>query len=96
MSIILLQVLIIVGIMTVIGIVIGFIANFVWKENRPIGVKGDFIAAILSCIVFGLGEWFLLPALGFNQTVKLLGTFIEAPIIAFAVLWLIRYIDKRK
>lgn len=96
MSIILLQVLIIVGIMIVMGIAIGFIANFVWKENHPIGVKGDFIVAILSCIVFGLGEWFLLPALGFNQTMKFLGTFIEAPIISFALLWLIRYIDKRR
>ncbi len=96
MSVVMLQVLIIIGIMILYGIVIGFIAGLIWKENRPIGIKGDFIAAILSSIVFGLGEWFLIPALGFNQTMKLLGTFIEAPLISLALLWLIRVINKRK
>ena len=96
MSVVMLQVLIIIGIMIVVGAFIGFIAGLIWKDNRPIGVKGDYLVAILSSIVFGVGEWFLIPALGFNQTVKLLGTFIEAPSIALIILWLIRYFHKTR
>ena len=96
MSVAMLQVLIIIGIMLIVGLIIGFIAGLIWKDNRPIGIKGDYLVAILSSIVFGVGEWFLLPALGFNQTVKLLGTFIEAPMMALLILWLIRYFYKTR
>jgi len=89
------QLLLVTGILIGLGVVIGFIAGLIWKENRPIGVKGDYGVAILGCIVFGLGEWYLLPKLGFGQTLKLLGAFGEAPIIALGVLWLIRYARKK-
>ena len=95
MSIAMQQTLIIVGVMIVYGIIIGFVAGLIWKDNKPIGTKGDYIVSILSTIGFGLLEWFLIPALGFSQTIRLLGTFIEVPIIALAILWLIRYTHKR-
>ena len=95
MSVVTLQVLIIIGIMFVIGIIIGFVAGLIWKDNRPLGVKGDYLIAILSSVVFGLLAWFLLPALGFSQTLKLLGTFGDVPFISLGILWLIRYINKR-
>jgi len=90
------QALIIVGIEIVIGLVIGFIAGLIWKENRPIGVKGDYIVAIVSTVVFGLGAWFLIPALGFSQTLRFLGVFGDVPFISLAILWLIRYLNKNK
>lgn len=96
MSVIFLQVLIIIGIMIIYGLVLGFVAGLIWKDNRPLGMKGDFLIAILSSIIFGVGEWFLIPALGFNQTIKLLGTFVEAPLISLAILWLLRYIYRTK
>jgi hypothetical protein len=96
MSVVTLQILIIIGIMIIAGIIIGTIAGLIWKDNRPLGVKGDYAIAVLSSIVFGIAEWFLIPALGFNQTMKLLGTFVEAPIISLGILWLIRYIYKNK
>lgn len=96
MSIVMLQVLIIVGIMIIFGIIIGFIAGLIWKNYRPIGAKGDYLVAILSTIVFGLMAWFLIPALGFSQTIKFLGTFGDVPFIALGILWLIRYFDKRQ
>ena len=89
------QFLLISGIMIVYGIVIGFIAGFIWKGNRPIGIWGDYIVAIVSCLVFGLGAWFLLPELGFGQTIKLLGVFGDTPFAALLILWLIRYIKKQ-
>jgi uncharacterized membrane protein YeaQ/YmgE (transglycosylase-associated protein family) len=96
MSIAFQQALIIIGVMIIYGLVLGFVAGLIWKDNRPYGVKGDYLIAIASSIVFGLLEWFLLPVLGFSQTLKLLGTFIEAPCIALVILWLIRYLKKNK
>lgn len=96
MSIEMQQALIIIGIQILLGLIVGFIAGLIWKENKPIGVRGDYLVAISATIVFGLLEWFLLPALGFGQTMRLLGTFGEVPFIALAILWLIRYLKKNK
>jgi len=89
------QFLLVSGIMIVFGVALGFVAGWIWKDNRPIGVTGDFVVAISACLAFGIGEWFLIPALGFKSPVlKLLGVFVEAPAMALVVLWLIRYIKK--
>jgi uncharacterized membrane protein YeaQ/YmgE (transglycosylase-associated protein family) len=90
------QFLLVAGIEIILGLVIGFIAGLIWKDNRPIGVQGDFLVAIGACLVFGLGEWYLLPMLGFSQTIKLLGVFGEAPAIALIILWMIRYTRRNK
>jgi len=89
------QFLLITGIMIIYGVIIGYVAGLIWKDNRPIGVRGDYIVAIVSCIVFGIGEWFLIPALGFKSpAIKLLGVFGETPFLALGVLWLVRYAKK--
>jgi len=90
------QVLIIVGIMILYGLIIGFVAGLIWKKNRPIGVKGDYLVALLSTIGFGLLEWFLLPALNFSPIFTLIGVLGEVPFIALAILWLIRYMNRDK
>jgi len=94
MSIVFMQILILTGIMTVVGLMIGFIAGLIWKDNRPIGVRGDYLVAIVSCILIGLLDWFVIPAMGFSETLKLIGVFTEPPLGALAVLWIIRYAKK--
>ena len=94
MSVVFLQILILIGIMIVVGLVVGYIAGLIWKDNRPIGVKGDYIVAILSAIVIGLLDWFVIPAMGFSQTLKLIGVVLEPPFGSLAVLWVIRIAKK--
>jgi uncharacterized membrane protein YeaQ/YmgE (transglycosylase-associated protein family) len=94
MSVTFLQILILIGIMIIVGVIVGFIAGFIWKNNRPIGVKGDYLVAILSAIVIGLLDWFVIPAMGFSNTMRLLGVIIEPPLGALAVLWVIRIAKK--
>ena len=94
MSVVFLQILILIGIMIVVGLVVGYIAGLIWKDERPIGVKGDYIVAILSAIVIGLLDWFVIPAIGFSQTLKLIGVVLEPPFGALAVLWVIRIAKK--
>jgi uncharacterized membrane protein YeaQ/YmgE (transglycosylase-associated protein family) len=94
MSVIFLQILILIGFMIIVGLIVGFVAGFIWKDNHPIGVKGDYIVAILSAIVIGLVDWFVIPVMGFSNTMKLLGVITEPPLGALAVLWVIRIAKK--
>lgn len=76
--------------MVVVGLIMGFIAGLIWKDNRPIGVKGDYIAAVITTVIVGLIDWFVIPAMGFSDTVKWLGIITEPALSALLVLWIIR------
>ena len=76
------------------GVLIGAIAGLIWKDNRPIGVKGDYIAAVITTIIVGLLDWFVIPAMGFSDTMKYLAVIFEPALSALLVLWLIRIAKK--
>lgn len=94
MSVILIQVLILIALMIVIGLIVGFVAGLIWKDDRPFGVKGDYLIAIISSIAIGLMDWFVIPAMGFSETLKLIGVVTEPPLGALAILWLVRRAKK--
>jgi len=94
MSIVFLQILILIGIMILVGLLVGFAAGLIWKGNRPIGVTGDYLVAIGSAILIALLDWFVIPAMGFSETMKLVGVALEPALGALAVLWLIRLAKK--
>ena len=81
---------ILIGAMILVGLIMGYIAGLIWKDNRPIGIQGDYIAAVISTIVMGLIDWFVIPAMGFSSTIQLLGVIFEPPFAALFVLWAIR------
>ena len=85
-----LESIILIAAMTGVGLVIAALAGLIWKENRPIGVSGDYIASILSAIIMGLVDWYLIPAMGFSPTIRWLGVILEPPMAALIVLWIIR------
>ena len=76
--------------MTGVGLLIGALAGLIWKENRPIGVAGDYIASILSAIIMGMVDWYLIPRMGFSSTIRWLGVVLEPPAASLIVLWIIR------
>lgn len=84
------EVVILVVIMVAVGALVGWLAGPIWKGKRPIGVRGDYIAAILTAVAVGLLDWFVIPAMGFSSTLKYLGVAIEPALGALLVLWLIR------
>lgn len=86
----LLEIIILIAAMTGVGLIIGALAGLIWKENRPIGVSGDYIASILAAIIMGFVDWFLIPAMGFGQSIRWLGVILEPPAAALIVLWVIR------
>ena len=84
------QIVILVVAMIVVGLLMGWVAGFIWKGNRPIGVQGDYIAAVITAIVVGLIDWFVIPAMGFSDNLRNLGVALEPAIGALIVLWIIR------
>ena len=80
--------------MVLVGLLIGWIAGLIWKDNRPIGVKGDYIASMITAVVIGLIDWFVIPAMGFSTSLRNLGVAIEPALGALVVLWLIRVAKK--
>lgn len=85
-----LDIVILLGVMVVVGLLVGWVAGLIWKENRPVGVQGDYLVAVLSAIAIGLLDWFVIPAMGFSETIKLLGVALEPALGALLVLWIIR------
>ena len=87
---IILEIIILIAAMTAVGAVIAVLAGMIWKDNRPIGVSGDFIASILTAIVMGFVDWYLIPAMGFGETIRWLGVILEPPAASLIVLWIFR------
>ena len=84
------EILLVVAAMVVVGLLIGALAGVIWKDDRPIGVRGDYIAAVIATVVTGLIDWYVIPAMGFSDTLKYIGILIEPPLVALFVLWVIR------
>ena len=84
------EILILVVAMIVVGLIIGWVAGLIWKNNRPIGVRGDYIAAVVSAVATGLLDWYVVPAMGFSEGLRNIATAIEPAGMALIVLWLIR------
>ena len=84
------EIIILIVAMVIVGLVMGFIAGLIWRDNRPIGVAGDYIVAVIVAVVVGLIGWFVIPAMGFSDTMKYLSIIFEPALSALLVLWLIR------
>jgi uncharacterized membrane protein YeaQ/YmgE (transglycosylase-associated protein family) len=80
--------------MLVVGLIMGWVGSLIWKENRPIGVRGDYIAAVITAVAVGLIDWFVIPAMGFSTGLRNLGVALEPAIGALIVLWIIRAAKK--
>jgi uncharacterized membrane protein YeaQ/YmgE (transglycosylase-associated protein family) len=88
------DILILIVAMIVVGLVIGWLAEAIWKDNRPIGVQGDYVAAVVTAVVVGLIDWFVIPAMGFSTGLRNLGVALEPALGALLVLWIIRQARK--
>lgn len=80
--------------MIVVGLIAGWLAGPIWKNKRPIGARGDYIAAVITAVVVGLIDWYVIPAMGFSTTMRNLGVALEPFLGALIVLWIIRVAKK--
>lgn len=77
-----------------VGAAIGALGGAIWKGNRPYGLGGDLAAGILTAVVVGLLDFYVIPQLGFSEQMKWLGVALEPPLGALVVLWAMRRIKK--
>ena len=84
------QILILFVALVLVGLLMGAIASLIWKENQPYGVVGDYVIAIVSAVVIGLIDWYVIPAMGFSDTLKWIGVATEPALGALFILWLVR------
>jgi hypothetical protein len=45
---------------------------------------------VACAVIIGLIDWYVIPAMGFSNTMRLLGVAIEPALGALFVLWLLR------
>ena len=88
------NIVILIAAMIVVGLFAGWLAGLIWKGKRPIGVQGDYTAAIITAIVVGLMDWYVIPAMGFSDSLRNLGVAMEPFLGALLVLWIIRLAKK--
>lgn len=84
------EILFVIGAMVVVGLIMGAVAGLIWKDNRPYGATGDYIASVITTVIVGLIDWYLIPLLGFSDTLKIIGIIFEPALAALLVLWIIR------
>ena len=72
--------------MVVVGLIVGYIAGLIWKDDR-----NNYPVAIIAAVITGLLDFYVIPMMGFSDTMKWLGVAFEPPLAALGVLWLIRY-----
>ena len=87
---ILIQIVILVAAMIVVGLLMGAVGGLIWKDNRPLGVRGDYIIAVITAVVFGLLDWFIIPAMNFSNQLRNIAVVFEPALGALAALWVIR------
>ena len=87
-------ILILIVAMIVVGLIIGWLAGPIWKNKRPMGVRGDYIASVVTAVVVGLLDWYVIPAMGFSDSLRNLGVALEPALGALLVLWIIRQARK--
>ncbi len=84
------NIVILVAAMILVGLIIGWLAGPIWKDKRPIGIRGDYVAAVITAIAVGLMDWYVIPAMGFSDSLRNIGVAIEPALGALLVLWIIR------
>ncbi len=88
------DVVILIVAMVVVGLIVGWLAGPIWNNKRPIGVQGDYLAAVITAVVVGLMDWFVIPAMGFSTNLRNLGVAMEPALGGLLVLWIIRLARK--
>jgi len=76
--------------MILVGIVIGWLGDKIFKGERPKGIQGDILAATLTTVIVGLLDWIVIPMIIEGDTIRLLGVIFEPALGALLVLWIMR------
>lgn len=80
--------------MILVGLLMGWVAGLIWKDRSPEDARRDYIVSVVATVITGLLDWFVVPAMGFTETLRNIATATEPAALALIVLWLIRRAKK--
>ena len=86
---------VLVAIWIILGLLAGLAAGSIWSEKRPLGDTADYIIAILAAVLTGLADWYILPLIGIEGTVRFITSVIEPPLVSLFALWLVRKLKRK-
>jgi hypothetical protein len=84
------EILILVAAMVVVGLIMTYVSKLIWKDELPVGMPNAYIVGIVTTIIVGLLDWFVIPAMGFSDTLKYLGIASEPALSVPLVFWIIK------
>ena len=82
----------------VIGLLVGALASVVARSEPPYGLAVDIVASVLSMVIIGLGDIYILPLIlpGLGGAVLTVAAILEPLAGVILVLWLLREIKRRR
>jgi len=80
----------------IVGLLVGSLASIVTKSAPPYGLLVDIIASVLSMVIVGLGDIYILPLIGIEGAVLTAAAILEPLFGVILVLWLLRVIKRRR
>ncbi|MCK5634726.1 MAG: hypothetical protein KAI06_06550 [Anaerolineales bacterium] len=84
------EILILIAAMVVVGLIMTFVSKLIWKDELPVSMNAAYIIGVVTAVVVGLADWFVIPAMGFSDTVKYVGAALEPAASVPLVLWVIK------
>lgn len=84
------DIFILIAAMILVGLLVGALAPKIFKGVAPYGVRGDYIGAVVTAVLVGLMDWYLIPIIIDSVTIKYIGVASEPALGAVIVLWLMR------
>ena len=80
----------------VVGLLVGALASMVTKSEPPYGLAIDVGVSVLTMVVVGLFDYYILPLIGITGALMFAVSILEPLLSAMLVLWLLRVIKRRR
>lgn len=78
-------------VLAIVGFVLGWFADKIFKGKRPNGLNGDIAIGVITAVVVGALDFFVIPAMGIkSQLLIWVAVVFEPALSALFVLWLVR------
>jgi hypothetical protein len=98
------EIVLLVAVMAVVGLIMTYVSKLIWKDELPVGmpnayivgvvtavvVPNAYIVGVVTAVVVGLLDWFVIPAMGFSDTLKYVGAALEPALSVPLVFWIIK------
>jgi hypothetical protein len=84
------EIVLLVAVMAVVGLIMTYVSKLIWKDELPVGMPNAYIVGVVTAVVVGLLDWFVIPAMGFSDTLKYVGAALEPALSVPLVFWIIK------